>query len=125
LPYSKTACDKLQTPWISGSIIEDSSDDESEEGAKEAGQVTPIDDDDKYEDTVHHLSTGVKDILVTGKVNRAVLSAHNTSNLSLSNADERRPRRCMGSVYHSWSSEFVSLSILEQTVELYCFDLLR
>ena len=32
-----------------------------------AEQVTPI-DDDSWEDTVEHTSSGVKDILVTGKV---------------------------------------------------------
>jgi hypothetical protein len=70
LPYSKAVCDKLRTSWIPGTIIEDNSDDESEEGAKEAELVTYVDDDDEYEDTVDHLSTGVKDILITGKVTR-------------------------------------------------------
>jgi hypothetical protein len=68
LQYSKAVCDKLPTSWTSGSLDdEDISDSESESGALEAEQVTSIDDDNKYLDTVEHLPTGVRDILVTGK----------------------------------------------------------
>lgn len=60
---------KLQCNWMRG---EDQSDDdvgaESYGGALPADQVIPIDDDEAWEDTVEHLSSGVNDILITGKV---------------------------------------------------------
>ena len=68
LPYSRAACEKLQTPWISGNDSEDDVEDSSDGGALPAEQVTSFDNDDEWEDTVEHLSTGVGDILVTGKV---------------------------------------------------------
>ena len=39
-----------------------------------AEHVTPIHDDEAWEDTVEHTSSGVKDILVTGKVCKAFSS---------------------------------------------------
>jgi hypothetical protein len=68
LPYSKAVCDKLQTPWISENDSEDDIKDDSDGGAMPAEQVTSIDNDDEWEDTVEHLSTGIRDVLVTGKV---------------------------------------------------------
>jgi hypothetical protein len=67
-PYSRAACEKLQMLWISGNDSEDDVEDSSDGGALLAEQVTSIDNDDEWEDTVEHLSSGVGDILVTGKV---------------------------------------------------------
>jgi hypothetical protein len=68
-PYSKAACSKLQTPLISASDSGDSV--KYDGGALPAEQVTSIDNDDVWEDTVEHVSSGVRDILVTGKVSAA------------------------------------------------------
>jgi hypothetical protein len=70
LPYSKAVCDKLQTPWVSENDSEDDVKDDSDGGAMPAEQVTSIDNDDEWEDTVEHLSTGIRDILVTGKTSQ-------------------------------------------------------
>lgn len=70
-PYSAAAMAKLQCKWISAEDQSDDDDDMSAEpygGALRADQVIPIDDDDVWEDTVKHLSSGVNDILITGKV---------------------------------------------------------
>lgn len=72
-PYSKEACAKLQTvqsTWVSDDIEEPAEAGSVIEGALEAGAVTSIDDDEEYEDTVEHLSSGIKDILITGKVRK-------------------------------------------------------
>lgn len=72
-PYSKSVYDKLQMDWIS------SESDDSEEitdsgsllGSEDPDCNLPsrsyIDDDDRFADTVCHLSSGVCDILITGK----------------------------------------------------------
>lgn len=73
-PYSKAACGKLQTPLISANGSDNRGDNvecESDGGALPAEQVTSIDNDDDWEDTVEHVSSGVRDILVTGKVSAA------------------------------------------------------
>jgi len=65
-PYSKSACEKLQTSWI----IEDEeeiADDRSDYGAMAPEKVPYIDDDDEFEDVVVHQSSGVSDILLTGE----------------------------------------------------------
>jgi len=65
-PYSKSACEKLQTSWITVGDEEEIADDSSDSGAMEAEEVPYIDDDDEFEDVVAHRSSGVSDILVTG-----------------------------------------------------------
>lgn len=68
---------KLQCNWMSGEDQSDDDEDEDEDedmdagsygGALRADQVIPIDDDAVWKDTVAHLSSGVNDILITGKV---------------------------------------------------------
>jgi len=64
-PYSKRACERLQTSWttVEGEEIADGSPDI---GAVSAEEVPCIDDDDEFEDVVMHQSSGVSDVLVTG-----------------------------------------------------------
>lgn len=77
-PYSAAATAKLQAPWVGSEAAESEdrgenmsitpTERQSDGSALPADQVIPIDDDDEWEDTVEHLSTGVRDILITGKV---------------------------------------------------------
>jgi hypothetical protein len=66
-PYSKTACEKLRTSWISIDEQE-----EIAEKAADTGSVTDsaqyIDNDDEWSDVVEFRSSGVVDILLTGEV---------------------------------------------------------
>jgi hypothetical protein len=66
-PYSKTACEKLRTSWISIDEQE-----EIAEKAADTGSVTDsaqyIDNDDEWSDVVEFRSSGVADILLTGEV---------------------------------------------------------
>lgn len=93
-PYSKLACDKLQTGWISSESDEEIADSGSLSGSEDPDcnllSSSYIDDDDRFADTVwqvklfsmfvwywwpldaSHLSSGVCDILITGKVGYAV-----------------------------------------------------
>ncbi|KIM85033.1 hypothetical protein PILCRDRAFT_817871 [Piloderma croceum F 1598] len=70
LSYSKAACDKLRNSCIPVGDVEEHVGRPSDEGAMPAEHVTPIHDDDAWEDTVEHTSSGVKDILVTGKTSQ-------------------------------------------------------
>ncbi|KAF9460340.1 hypothetical protein BDZ94DRAFT_1284000 [Collybia nuda] len=76
--YSKSACDKMETPWISDSLSETISG--SEYGSdldfeNPDSTMVYIDDDDEYEDVVHYRSSGICDILITGKVSERRASA--------------------------------------------------
>ena len=66
-PYSKAACEKLRTSWISIDEHE-----EIAEKAADTGSVTDsaqyIDNDDEWSDVVEFRSSGVADILLTGEV---------------------------------------------------------
>ncbi|KAF7977139.1 hypothetical protein HWV62_4543 [Athelia sp. TMB] len=78
-PYSAAAMAKLQCKWIGTSGRADDDNDgtrayEAHSGALPADQVMPIHDDELWEDTVNHLSSGVNDIIITGKVRLIVLS---------------------------------------------------
>ncbi|KAF8813497.1 hypothetical protein BYT27DRAFT_7335105 [Phlegmacium glaucopus] len=70
-PYSKSACDKLKTVWISSESDEEIADSGSLHSSEDPDRNLPsnsyIDDDERYVDTVCHLSSGVCDILITGK----------------------------------------------------------
>ena len=71
-PYSAAAMAKLQCNWINTSDHTNDDNDsvrdyETYSGALPADQVIPIHDDEQWEDTVDHLSSGVNDILITGK----------------------------------------------------------
>ena len=84
-PYSKSACEKLQTPWISDPPDEEIADVPKADDDLDVDLSTNIDDDDVYTDTVRwvntavrrylshdsgisHHSSGVVDILITGEV---------------------------------------------------------
>jgi len=66
-PYSKAARDRLQGSWIP---VGNGDEHVGYGGALPAEEVTSIDNDDEWEDTAEHHSSGVRDILVTGKVGR-------------------------------------------------------
>ncbi|KIK03002.1 hypothetical protein K443DRAFT_131626 [Laccaria amethystina LaAM-08-1] len=66
-PYSKSACEKLQTPWISDSPDEEIAEVPKADHDIDVDLSTNIDDDDVYADTVSHHSSGVVDILITGE----------------------------------------------------------
>jgi hypothetical protein len=110
LPYSRAACEKLQTPWISGNDSEDEVEDSSDGGALPAEQVTSFDNDDEWEDTVEHLSTGVGDILVTGKVCELPhLSIYRRLLTRVSpHADKPKAGRCMGPLHYPWQGKYIA-----------------
>jgi hypothetical protein len=80
-PYSKLACEKLQTSWITVENKGEIADDSPDSGAMAPEDVPYIDDDDEFEDVVEHQSSGVSDILVTGMVRRSCLLFFLTLNL--------------------------------------------
>jgi hypothetical protein len=71
-----------------------------------AEHVTPIHDDEAWEDTVEHTSTGVKDILVTGKVCKAFSSLSQFHSLIFT-ADKSTARRGMGTLHYSRQGECI------------------
>jgi hypothetical protein len=72
-PYSKSACEKLEMPWISDSdeeIAEEDSDSACANLDPTLPAVSYIDNDAEYSDKVSYQSSGVADILITGEVRR-------------------------------------------------------
>ncbi|KAF8896693.1 hypothetical protein BD779DRAFT_1497292 [Infundibulicybe gibba] len=71
--YSKVGCEKLEQPWISGDCDGEVSQDDTNPdlGPQNLGaSVTYIDNDEEYHDTVCHRSSGVSDIIITGKTSQ-------------------------------------------------------
>lgn len=109
LPYSREGCSKLQTvesDWITDDLEEDSDMAESVTvGALEAGDVPNIDDDNEYEDTVEYLTSGIRDILITGKVSE-LPEPLGTAYLTHISTDDRSTWRCMGPLHIDWPGEW-------------------
>lgn len=96
--YSKEVCDRIQTPWLSGEDSEDEVEEDLDGGAVLAEQVTSIDDEDRV-DSVDHLSSGVRDILITGKVS-VVVYDRRRAHVSPLYTDEPTARRGMGPLHY-------------------------
>lgn len=114
LPYSKEGCSKLQMvepTWTSDDLKEESDMAESvTEGALEAGDVPNIDDDDEYENTVEHLSSGIKDILITGKVSK--LPKRSSLPIQHISTDYHPARCCMGPLHVGWPGEWCRIYLI-------------
>jgi hypothetical protein len=68
-------------------------------------QVTSIDDDDEWEDNVAQLSTGVRDILVTGRVSLTLHFYYGRRKASLVSSASRQIR---SKAMHGAISQFLA-----------------
>jgi hypothetical protein len=66
-PYSKAACEKLETSWISKADREEIAESPVDHGSV-AQHAQDTDSDGEWVDTVEYRSSGIADIIVTGEV---------------------------------------------------------